>query len=455
MPATTPKTRKQRKNGSQTARRTQNALNNDTFFRIVGHVERLYYSTGQVASQLGVTLATVRTLCEKGVIKAETTPGGQWRVPESEVERLNRDGLPPIPRPLPIEAVPEDTSASLAPSDAVATAQDQVAIARSTLEKRKIDREAEENEDWFRNRKRERETAAALERQKANAQLAAQRRQQWIQEWIKYALGSVPRDAWDDFAIEVHAAVSTVLSKLLSTESGTTKRLVDAAVHRAIHPWQRKQDVQRALTSAMDLLPWDVQTKSSWAHVKEYARKAAAESVEKLPKEAKYREMAAAAEEAVQPWIAGFKHVQACLRTADSVYIYDATTAEREAAIKAVFETLTKLPVGTTGYELENAKDVVLAPYKTAIARRKETARLESEKQARRLAAERRVDSQLGHIEQYLRQEYTFDGGEGDLREEVDRLRPVIRAKLTDRVLKAPQNDAQIRAEIERLVDDD
>ena len=32
---------------------------------------------------------------------SEVTPGGQWRIPASEIERLKRDGLPPIPRPLP------------------------------------------------------------------------------------------------------------------------------------------------------------------------------------------------------------------------------------------------------------------------------------------------------------------------------------------------------------------
>lgn len=129
-------------------------------------MERLFYSTGQVASQLGVSWSTVRLLCENGVIKAETTPGGQWRIPESEFERLKRDGLPMVPRPLPIEAVPEENPEPVAAlSGEVISAQDCVAIARSTLEKRKIDREIEENEDWFRERQRQRETAAALERQ--------------------------------------------------------------------------------------------------------------------------------------------------------------------------------------------------------------------------------------------------------------------------------------------------
>src|SRR5438876_9733700 len=67
-------------------------------------MQPLYYSTGQAARQLGTTLAAIRVLCENRVVAAETTPGGQWRVPASEVERLKRNGLPPIPRPLPTES---------------------------------------------------------------------------------------------------------------------------------------------------------------------------------------------------------------------------------------------------------------------------------------------------------------------------------------------------------------
>jgi excisionase family DNA binding protein len=194
-----PKPPRQRKNCARTAERTQNALNNRPFFRMVEHVERFFYSTGQVASQLGVTLATVRLLCENGVIEAETTPGGQWRVPASEVERLKRDGLPLIPRPLPVETGPPETTADQAPdtpgkpSEAVLSAQDLVAITRSTLEKRRIDREIEETEDWFRERLRQQAGAAELERQRAEAKIAEDRRRLWIQRWTKYALDSVQR----------------------------------------------------------------------------------------------------------------------------------------------------------------------------------------------------------------------------------------------------------------------
>src|SRR5580658_6717552 len=98
-------------------------------------MQDLFFSTGQAARQLGITLATVRVLCENRLIATETTPGGHLRVYASEVERLKRDGLPPIPRPLPIESAPPATDLPAAnhdqiestpkPSDAVVSAADQ------------------------------------------------------------------------------------------------------------------------------------------------------------------------------------------------------------------------------------------------------------------------------------------------------------------------------------------
>src|SRR5258706_8890196 len=108
-------------------------------------MQPLYYSTGQAARQLGTTLAAIRVLCENRAIAAETTPGGHWRVSASEVERLKRDGLPPIPRPLPTESAPPARNGPLGrnghpefqaePSDEVLSAADQVTITRSLLEK--------------------------------------------------------------------------------------------------------------------------------------------------------------------------------------------------------------------------------------------------------------------------------------------------------------------------------
>jgi hypothetical protein len=98
-------------------------------------------ATGQAARELGTSLALIRVLCETHVIPAETTPGGHLRVSASVVERLKREGLPQVPRPLPTETSPPPRDAPdsnydhpdypAEQSDDVAYAADQVEITRS------------------------------------------------------------------------------------------------------------------------------------------------------------------------------------------------------------------------------------------------------------------------------------------------------------------------------------
>ena len=99
-------------------------------------MEPLFYSTGQAARELGTSLALIRILCENRAIAAETTPGGHWRLPAAVVERLKRDGLPQIPRPLPTQSAPParngtadrdgHTQHLAKPSDEVVSAADQL-----------------------------------------------------------------------------------------------------------------------------------------------------------------------------------------------------------------------------------------------------------------------------------------------------------------------------------------
>src|ERR1019366_4435807 len=98
------------------------------------------------------------------------------------------------------------------PSDEVVSAADLVAITRSMLEKRKIDRDLEETEDWFRDRQRQQATAEAAERQRTEAKQAEQRRLLWAQQWTQYALNSLPYDARQEVEMEVHTTVQEALS---------------------------------------------------------------------------------------------------------------------------------------------------------------------------------------------------------------------------------------------------
>jgi hypothetical protein len=190
--------------------------------------------------------------------------------------------------------------------------------------------------------------------------------------------------------------------------------------------------------------------------LKKCAWDAAVEAVGKLPEAATSRDMVAAAEQAVRPMIRLFEHAGTCERMAGWVYVCDATADEQEAAKQAVRKALLALPVGAASRELEKAKETALAPYKAAVAQRKENARLESEKQARRRAAECRVNAHLHYIERYLDQEYEFDGGWAELRREANRQRPLIQKLLIDALLTNPgMSDGQIRAEIEDFIENE
>lgn len=428
-------------------------------------MQPLFYSTGQVARQLGTTLAAIRILCENRVIASETTPGGHLRVPASEVERLKRDGLPPIPRPLPTGSAPSAGKAVAGsrgsseyraePSDEVESAAEMVAITRSVLEKRKIDREIEETEDWFRDRQRQQAAAEAMERQRTEAKQAEQRRLHWAHRWTQCALDSLPSDARREVELEVHVAVEEALSLLQpSHPEEITRRLVDAAVHRALGPWRRKREAERVLIAAMDQLPRDLRRGSEYESLKQRAWEAAVAAVGNVREDASYREMETAAVQATQPMIRAYEHLQACRRIVRGVYIFGATLEEQEAAQKAVWDKLAALPIGAAHKELEKAQEAGVAPYKAAVAARKEKARLESEKQSRHRAAERRVELQLAHVARYLNQEYDFDGGYLEMLREADRLGPLIREALIEALLARPNmTDDEIRKSIEDQID--
>jgi hypothetical protein len=234
-----------------------------------------------------------------------------------------------------------------------------------------------------------------------------------------------------------------------------TQRLVDAAVHKTLAPWTRKQEIERALQASMNALGSDIQYSAEYAGLKQRAWDAAVAAVGRVRAEASYSEMETAVVQAVQPMIREYKHQQACQRIVENIYIFDATREEREAATEAVRKALAALPIGADSRQFERAQQAALAPYKAAVAARKERARLESEAQAQRRAASSKADSYLGHIAKYLEKEYTFDGGDWERMREVNRLRPLIREALIEELIEHPEMSAEeIRESIEDQIDD-
>lgn len=60
-------------------------------------VDKRWFTSLDVATELNVKPATVRERCRLGLVVGEKR-GKEWRIPLFELERLKRDGLPLVPK---------------------------------------------------------------------------------------------------------------------------------------------------------------------------------------------------------------------------------------------------------------------------------------------------------------------------------------------------------------------
>lgn len=225
----------------------------------------LFFTTGQAAQELHVSSAQIRALCESGAVQAETTFGGQWRIPADLLERLRRDGLPPIPRPLPNQnATPARNGTRRSqpelwaePSESVVTAAEQVAITRSQLEKRKIDRELEETEDWFRERDYENAQRQAERERVERTRSAEDARTGWLQQWEIYALNRIHPSVPAQTRLEAHETIRARLAGLTPIPAdAATKEIVDAVLEATLESWLRAADILTVMDEVLhNLLP--------------------------------------------------------------------------------------------------------------------------------------------------------------------------------------------------------
>jgi excisionase family DNA binding protein len=439
-----------------------------------------FYRSGQAAKQLGVSSYHIRRLCEVGAITAEITAGQQWRIPESEIVRLRREGVPDVP----VESEDgEDDSPSAsyretdpdeppdgllaAPSEELIEAAEEVKIVESRLKKRRVEKDAEEVEDWFRDRNRRQAALEAAERQKAEAAQAEQRRRKWLDSWIQYGLNSRPYDAPQETGLEIHQAIQTALASIHPDQpQRTTQGLVDAAVAKALRPWKRKKEIRSAIESALRRLPWDINHRPEWAPVKQRALEAAAGAIGKLPADATSSEMEEVASLAVQPIAKEHAHWENCHNLARWIMLTGGTVEEDQQARQAVIEALARLPVGTSQKELENTKEATLESFRAAIQRRKadaqqreDQARRASERARQRADVERRIDRRMSsHLGEYIREleedEIEFENA-ADRWEMEKNLTKRIRPMLLSEVLEEPvMSDEDIDELIEELVEE-
>ena len=339
------------------------------------------YRSGQAAREWGISSYEVRRLCEAGLVDAEFTAGKQWKIPAAEVARLKRDGVPPIPSPpeasrpsaAPSAKRAADHGLLAAPSPDVVEAAEDVAITESRLKRRKIDRELEETEDWFREREdREAARIEAQERERHRQAEAEQERRAWTDKWLAHALDSLPYDAPAEARLDVQEQIEAALAKLHPTQPDyTVERLVKAAAGRGLAPWRRRKELEKAIEAGCDGLPWTMRHDSAWKH---RAALAAGEAITRLRDGASSAEMEAAAAVELKPLVAEYEHQKRCNDLADSTrrLLPDGSYDEREHGKEVLAEALAKLAVGASERQLEAAAAEALEPIRATVAARQD-----------------------------------------------------------------------------------
>jgi len=449
--------------------------------RMVGGMGTMFFTSGQAARQLAVSQDAIRSLCQTGAISAEMTPGGQWRVPVEEVERLKRDGTPPIARPLPANSVRvpaarggENHAGLFAePSESVIGAAESVVILENEVKALELRQKKEERLDWFREREREGDEARASAEQEERARQELKQTQAehdaWLREWESIGLRCLPWDAPSEIQLETHEAIRKRLASLhLPPTDDVTRRLVQAVVDSAIAGWRRNQQIEQILLEARDeMLPYEARRSFSWDDLTVWQVRAVREAHAAISQVGDIAplEMRTIAKQAVATVEREFRDKEIRDRIIRSTKLPDELNENgRKQAGDAIAAALAKLPVGTPKDRLEAARDEALGPFHAAIERyREEQAQRDREEQRRRQEANARLaaDFRAGLLASYVRDYLRELDERGAIRfkglterwEFADKLEKEIRPKLMERLLQDPDtSDTDLRKRIEKLV---
>jgi len=448
----------------------------------------VYWRTTQAAAELGISPHHLRKICDAHLVEAERTEAGQWRIPVQEVNRLKKEGVPPIPvgaepQPKARQAAQNGRTELLAPpTDAAAAAVEEVVITdaqlkvtRNKVERLKLKRDAMEVGDYFRGRQqRQADEEAARQQQERQEQeerqreiqrqQAAEERRYWRDRWIRYAQNSRPSDAPETIALDIVGQVERVLAGLdPSRDYAIVERQVDAAIESAVAPWKAEQDKQEAIEYALRYEPAFYEPQRN-----RRARDAAEEAIARMRPGTSLEEMKAATSAAVEPFKREYEHARKCQEIVSAVWsqLRGETAEEREEAKEAVRAALENLPVGASDRLLEQARDRALEPLRAKIATRQEQERRQGEARQRQESqaeakrqAERRADWRVSHVSNYVREleqdgEITFDG----IWDQLDfnkKLTERIRGEVVSALVKNPDlSDEDVEDLIEELVDE-
>jgi excisionase family DNA binding protein len=413
------------------------------------------YTTGRAARELRVSQNRLRALCQAGMIAARATPGGHFRIPKSEIERLRRDGVPDPPPATPVEPQAEPVNLPTInphrhpvllaePSEQAINSADEVVQLENEVKAIGLKRIKEENLDWFRDRQRRQdETKAGHARQVLQAKEERLRRE-WENTWLEYAMQNVPDVAPENARLPVHESVRQALANLSPRDpENVVEPLLRAAVEKGLRPWRRSTEIESAIQDARKQLPYWARSFPSPSEWELRAMQAAEEAINQLRTHATIEEVRAAAITAGRRVASEYQHEQECRNLVGSVFLFQ-TPNEQERARQAVKVTVEKLPMDTSRMQMERVRDEVLAPFRAA----EETARVQAQ-------AASTADFFLLHVDSYLNK-IAADRGLRDFSgcyQEAQELKAEIRPSLIREILEEPLSLDDAYTLIETLID--
>jgi hypothetical protein len=360
----------------------------------------VWYTLGEAEKATGVQRTRLDHACRVNRVPFRRSETGARLLSHDVIEKLRKGGLKSFPRPYdPIASSNEQVATPSGISQAIGpTAQrERVEQKRGELEEMRVNRDLQQLKEQERKEKAERRVAAAAERQaqaeeRAQAQRQRQqirleearqaeareltaretearhRRQQWETSWLDFALKSLPSEVPHDLELDVHEVVADLLPRLDAQQpEQLTKRLIQAAIDKALQPWHKRKEIEKIIEEARKQLPALVRgwsdTPSEW---EARAMRAAADAIAQLGDEVPLAEIRAVAVEAgnkvraeYEAWKAGEDHRKACEQMVQ--WIFDGNDAR-----EAVRQALEKMPVGATRAKMESARDGALAPFRAA-----------------------------------------------------------------------------------------
>jgi DNA-binding transcriptional MerR regulator len=437
------------------------------------NADNQWYRTGAVAKMLGTSPHRIRALARAGVIESQRRENGFLYVPHRELERLQAEGLPPLPATAEFS---EGESSDDEESPAIPAE-----IARRPLRSRHDELYSEASPGLAKSK----EAVIKLEHSAAAQQLRRGMRQtsraereeetrvredqearQWRNEYLRMVAHSVPAEVCAD-------ACGQVKRLLDSVPAGTdlhqrVAELIDA-VQRPIRERQQQERDHAAHVERIETFLRSIRVSNSLHETKDdrdEARERARAALAVLPigsAEHKLRTTADAAIEPVRERIrrkeAQQEHRSRVQSVLVSMHIPGADWNELQEARELAGDALAAMPVGSSERQL---RDRVAEAIRRVVER---SERRVAEEDGRRKAEARkfqiqlflfhlksRIDDRLGELE---RAEEVFFDDYFDRQRVAGSVEKKIEPLLRAEIERNPQlSDADLRGRIARLVDE-